>query len=85
MTPMLTFCLAHDDAYFKAHILHRDISVGNIIICGTRGLLIDWDMCAKVHPEKKVARRPKRTASTCIVFLNIISHLHLGNMAIHVS
>ncbi|KAF8191341.1 hypothetical protein BJ912DRAFT_830421, partial [Pholiota molesta] len=63
---------AHDDAYFKAHILHRDISVGNIIICGTRGLLIDWDMCAKVHPEKGMARRPKRTGTWQFMSIHLL-------------
>ncbi|KAF8191344.1 hypothetical protein BJ912DRAFT_902593 [Pholiota molesta] len=70
---------AHDDAYFKAHILHRDISVGNIIICGTRGLLIDWDMCAKANPEKKVARRSKRTGTwqfMSIALLRKPTHYH---------
>ena len=38
--------LAHDDAFYEASVLHRDISVGNIITSedGT-GLLVDWDLC----------------------------------------
>ncbi|KAF8889853.1 hypothetical protein BD779DRAFT_1519293 [Infundibulicybe gibba] len=40
--------VAHDRAYFDARVLHRDISVGNILILGTgeetRGMLIDWDL-----------------------------------------
>ena len=30
-----------------AHVLHRDISVGNILIdpVTRRGILIDWDLC----------------------------------------
>lgn len=43
-------CLAHRDAWEKAGILHRDISIGNILIDATsepaapRGLLADWDL-----------------------------------------
>ncbi|RPD57226.1 hypothetical protein L226DRAFT_489397 [Lentinus tigrinus ALCF2SS1-7] len=39
--------LAHRDAWEKAKILHRDISVGNILIHPRtkRGILIDWDQC----------------------------------------
>ncbi|KAF9257401.1 hypothetical protein L218DRAFT_910478 [Marasmius fiardii PR-910] len=36
---------AHQKAYEMAHILHRDISEGNILIFGKRGLLIDWEFC----------------------------------------
>ncbi|EEB94797.1 hypothetical protein MPER_06333, partial [Moniliophthora perniciosa FA553] len=36
---------AHQDAYERASILHRDISVGNILITDNGGgLLIDWDL-----------------------------------------
>ena len=38
--------VAHDDAFFKAGVLHRDISTGNIIYLEAgRGLLVDWDLC----------------------------------------
>ena len=38
--------VAHDDAFFKAGILHRAISTGNIIyLAEGRGLLVDWDLC----------------------------------------
>ena len=43
--------VAHDAAYYDAEILHRDISVGNIMISeggGGGGFLIDWDMCVRV-------------------------------------
>jgi RIO-like serine/threonine protein kinase len=40
---------AHKEALEKAGILHRDISVGNILITvDGRGLLIDWDLCKRV-------------------------------------
>ncbi|RPD57166.1 hypothetical protein L227DRAFT_655598 [Lentinus tigrinus ALCF2SS1-6] len=40
--------LAHYQAWDKAKVLHRDISIGNILIDPrtlTRALLIDWDLC----------------------------------------
>ena len=40
---------AHQQAWEKAGVLHRDISGANILITGSgaqcRGILIDWDMC----------------------------------------
>ncbi|KAG2746623.1 hypothetical protein P692DRAFT_20679435, partial [Suillus brevipes Sb2] len=39
---------AHEEAYHKAGILHRDVSVGNLIVTDDgEGLLIDWDLCRK--------------------------------------
>ncbi|KAF9485119.1 hypothetical protein BDN70DRAFT_792271, partial [Pholiota conissans] len=49
---------AHDDAYFKAKVLHRDISVGNILITETGGLLIDWDVSVMMDfPPQKMERK----------------------------
>jgi RIO-like serine/threonine protein kinase len=43
---------AHDAAYFKASILHRDISVGNILIDEDGdGFLIDWDLCIGISDD----------------------------------
>ncbi|RPD57224.1 hypothetical protein L226DRAFT_572563 [Lentinus tigrinus ALCF2SS1-7] len=38
---------AHFEAWTKAKVLHRDISVGNILIdpVTRKGILIDWDLC----------------------------------------
>ncbi|KAG1740423.1 uncharacterized protein EDB91DRAFT_1053224 [Suillus paluster] len=36
--------LAHKDAYENAKILHRDLSVGNIVVYQGEGFLIDWDL-----------------------------------------
>jgi tRNA A-37 threonylcarbamoyl transferase component Bud32 len=44
---MLIVHAAHKDAYEVAKILHRDLSVKNIIIFRGKGILIDWDL-AKV-------------------------------------
>jgi len=53
--------LAHDGAYYDASILHRDISVGNIMISEGGGFLIDWDMCVRVGPGAKSSGRVERT------------------------
>ena len=59
--------LAHDGAYYDAEILHRDISVGNIMISeGGEGFLIDWDMCVHVRPGAKSSGRVERTVGIFI-------------------
>jgi hypothetical protein len=60
------FCAltAHSDAYSKAGILHRDISVGNIMLGENgEGILIDWDQSVRVNNLQSFARRPGRTVS----------------------
>ncbi|KZP11491.1 hypothetical protein FIBSPDRAFT_185054 [Athelia psychrophila] len=57
----------HDEAFTKAGVLHKDISVGNIMIVrkedGTsEGLLIDWDLCCLVGPTDG-PRRATRTGT----------------------
>ncbi|KAG2115711.1 hypothetical protein BD769DRAFT_1363258 [Suillus cothurnatus] len=53
---------AHEVAYHKAGILHRDVSVGNLIVTDDgEGLLIDWDLCRKRGTIQK--RRHDRTVS----------------------
>ncbi|KAI0273497.1 hypothetical protein BC834DRAFT_799544, partial [Gloeopeniophorella convolvens] len=44
--------IAHGVAYKRIHILHRDISVGNILITDDdKGILIDWDLSKKLSPS----------------------------------
>ncbi|KAH7918459.1 hypothetical protein BV22DRAFT_1134581 [Leucogyrophana mollusca] len=54
---------AHKDAFEKAEILHRDISVGNVIITAAgEGLLIDWDL-AKSIADLNSSRQHERTGT----------------------
>jgi len=71
--------VAHDAAYYDANILHRDISVGNIMISeGGGGFLIDWDMCVRVEEGAKSSRRVERTvgiflwSQDCLVDTSLI-------------
>ena len=57
------FSSAHKEAFEKAKILHRDISVGNIIITERGGLLIDWDLAKDTEKPEKGSRQPFRTVS----------------------
>jgi len=61
--------LAHKDAYEKAGMLHRDISIGNILIIKNAdgsygGLLIDWDLARHVNDLRNGPRQSSR--SVCI-------------------
>ncbi|KAF8176468.1 hypothetical protein BJ912DRAFT_699314 [Pholiota molesta] len=71
---------AHDAAYFKANILHSDISVGNILISDSGGLLIDWDSCVTVDPAHGLTRPRKRTGTwqfmSVSLLRNPITHHH---------
>jgi len=58
--------VAHTVAYEKTHILHRDVSAGNILITeGGSGVLIDWDLSKKVM--KDVYAKPRRHSRTVCV------------------
>src|SRR5687768_4475453 len=63
LSPSFPLPVAHTDAFEKAKILHRDISVGNIIITDGGGLLIDWDLAKDVKDLQKISRQPFRTVS----------------------
>lgn len=73
---MLTLCIAHQNAYEIAGILHRDISAGNILIyerlvdgkVQRTGLLNDWEL-SKPKDCTNV-RQPDRT-----VRYSLLSHL----------
>ena len=57
---MLTVSQAHRNLYQMAHILHRDVSIGNILINtdkaakeGDRGILIDLDYAVRLEKLEK--------------------------------
>ncbi|THU76235.1 hypothetical protein K435DRAFT_705268, partial [Dendrothele bispora CBS 962.96] len=53
----------HTDAYEKAAILHRDVSVGNILVTEDRkGLSSDWEL-SKPISELSEARQHERTGT----------------------
>ena len=53
--------LAHSEAYEKAGILHRDISVGNIMLYKGGGFLIDWDLSKFTKLIGTEARQAERS------------------------
>ena len=77
---------AHQHAYFDAGILHRNISVGNILITDEgKGLLINWDLCLNLNNDRASARRPDRTVSAYIFAISMFLTVSLGNVAVYVS
>ncbi|KJA18898.1 hypothetical protein HYPSUDRAFT_217903 [Hypholoma sublateritium FD-334 SS-4] len=59
---------AHDGAWFKCGILHRDISIDSILITHDgEGLLINWDRCIKMPKkppgETEVVTTPSQSIS----------------------
>ncbi|KAG2103035.1 hypothetical protein BD769DRAFT_1299173, partial [Suillus cothurnatus] len=39
----------HRDVYHNVGVLHRDLSVGNIVIYHGKGILIDWDLSKLIN------------------------------------
>ena len=83
----MLFRLAHKGAY-DAGILHRDISVGNIIIDSNgKGWLIDWDLSKPLSASCEIPRNATRTVRFDIlpsIPIKLTDNYSLGNMAIHV-
>ncbi|KAG1901812.1 uncharacterized protein F5891DRAFT_950119, partial [Suillus fuscotomentosus] len=47
----------HKDTFERAKVLHRDLSVGNVVIYKGKGYLIDWDLAKLVSiqgPRQKM-------------------------------
>ena len=67
--------IAHEQAWKRAKILHRDISAGNILWLPYRssngsmrviGILADWDLCKSKEYLERVSR-PGRSVSSAMV------------------
>ncbi|KAI0653517.1 hypothetical protein C8Q70DRAFT_1059229 [Cubamyces menziesii] len=75
LVSVLTDCIeAHEEAYTKANIIHRDISVGNILLVPWgihpedgrtiyRGLLTDWELSKRIGYNESEARDSNRTGT----------------------
>ncbi|KAG0698982.1 hypothetical protein DFH29DRAFT_1002369 [Suillus ampliporus] len=63
--------IAHKDTYELAKVLHRDLSVGNIVVHNGIGLLIDWDL------EKLVTIQGPRTKERTRVADDLESSLYV--------
>ncbi|KAI0333000.1 hypothetical protein GY45DRAFT_1320283 [Cubamyces sp. BRFM 1775] len=86
LVSVLIDCLeAHEDAYTKAKIIHRDISVGNILLvpCGVhpkdqrpiyKGLLTDWELSKRTEYNELEARHPDRTGTWQFLSVNALKH-----------
>ncbi|KAI9062368.1 hypothetical protein FKP32DRAFT_1629462 [Trametes sanguinea] len=82
---------AHEDAYNKAQVIHRDISVGNILIVPYRiddetyyqGLLADWELSKRLEDMKKEPRHPDRTGTWQFMSVNALrqpkSHVEIAD------
>ncbi|PPQ77046.1 hypothetical protein CVT25_014863 [Psilocybe cyanescens] len=63
---------AHSEAHDQAQILHRDISVGNIMIDGHgRGLLVDWDLSKSTTQKNEGPSLPERTGTWQFIAYNL--------------
>ena len=77
--------LAHREAWEEAGVLHRDVSVGNILIVEDgRGdnvtrmaILCDWDLC-KYREEMVVDQKPRNPDRTVCVFRSLEGRLLTG-------
>ncbi|CDO68857.1 hypothetical protein BN946_scf185035.g10 [Trametes cinnabarina] len=73
---------AHKDAYKKAEVMHRDISVGNILMIPHvgkkgrtkyRGLLADWELSKQRSDEDMDPRHPDRTGTWQFMSVHALS------------
>jgi serine/threonine protein kinase len=67
---------AHWVAYHKANILHRDISVGNVLLThdGKHGLLIDWELSKRVSRSKQSATATDQNTNASIQDMSSSPH-----------
>lgn len=69
----------HRDAWELARILHRDVSVGNIMIDvespedDPAGFLNDWDLCKFAEDLDKPASQPAGRSVSCMLFCDTLA------------
>ncbi|KAI9062405.1 hypothetical protein FKP32DRAFT_1652961 [Trametes sanguinea] len=74
--------IAHADAYNKAKIMHRDISVGNILMIPPKGkkkstyqgLLADWELSKRLGDYKSETCHPDRMGTWQFMSVHIQDH-----------
>ena len=74
---------AHWDAATKANILHRDISLGNIMIMGDDGMLIDWELSKRIDQEGTAQSEEKTVSLVTIHCCCSKSICVAGNLPVH--
>jgi hypothetical protein len=77
---------AHRDAATKAKILHRDISLGNIMIMGEDGMLIDWELSKRIDQEggPSTARSEEKTVGLVTIHCCCSQSISVaGNFPVH--
>ncbi|OJT06618.1 hypothetical protein TRAPUB_2545, partial [Trametes pubescens] len=77
-------CLeAHEDAYLKAGVIHRDISCGNLLMLPREepsgdtvyeGLLVDWELSKRMDPESKTPGEPDRRGTWQFMSVNALNN-----------
>ena len=81
---LLMYLAAHRESYYSGHVLHRDISAGNIIIYKNGGLLIDWDM-SKDLDLKTVEKNISRIIGYIFRILNFCAYYLLGYLGLPIT
>lgn len=73
----VTFHIAHYVVYTKCGILHRDLSVNNIMFTrrgkAVVGILNDWDLAASVIPKDKATSK-HRTGTAAFMALDLLAN-----------
>ncbi|EIW54454.1 uncharacterized protein TRAVEDRAFT_52160 [Trametes versicolor FP-101664 SS1] len=77
-------CLeAHEDAYLKAGVIHRDISCGNLLMLPREesdgktiyeGLLIDWELSKRVDQGSETLTDPDRPGTWQFMSVNALNN-----------
>ncbi|KAI0653518.1 hypothetical protein C8Q70DRAFT_601768 [Cubamyces menziesii] len=84
LVKIITECVfAHKEAYDKAKVIHRDISVGNLLMVPVgkttkgdtiyRGLLTDWELSKRLEERDLEPRHPDRTGTWQYMSVNALN------------